>query len=69
MACRRMVKRFEPPFGVDGGHAAGAGGGYCLPIDGVLYVSAGEDSIDVGSRATGLCPKVAVWAEVELTFE
>src|SRR5690606_22540108 len=38
----------EPALGVDGGHAAGAGGGDGLAVDVVLRVAAGEDAGDVG---------------------
>ena len=43
--------RSEPALGVDGRHAARAGGGDGLAVDVVLDVAAGEDAFDVGGRA------------------
>ena len=40
----------EPALGVDGGHAARAGGGDRLAVGVVLDVAAGEDALDVRRR-------------------
>ncbi len=36
--------RTQEAFGLQGGHTAGSGGGYGLPIDLVLHVASGENS-------------------------
>ena len=48
-----VVAGLEPALGVDGGHAAGAGGGDGLAVDVVLDVAAGEDAVDVGGGRPG----------------
>src|SRR6185369_8991450 len=55
-------------FGVERGHAAGAGGGDRLAVDVILDVAAGEDARDVGLRAV-VRDDVTVAIELELTLE
>src|SRR6266513_648260 len=45
-----VAQGFQPSLGVDGRHAPGAGRGHRLTIDVVLYVPAGEDTLDVRAR-------------------
>src|SRR3954462_2278664 len=67
-------RRFELGFGeellgVEGGHAAGAGGGDRLAVDLVHAVAAGEDARDVGAGGAGLDFYVAAGVELELSLE
>src|SRR5271166_6251802 len=57
----------QPPLGVDGRHAARAGGGDRLAVDVVLDVAAGEDPFDAGGRAAE-GPDVPVLLELELAL-
>ena len=41
-----MALLFEPAFGVDGGHAARAGGADRLPVNVIGHVTRGEDTLD-----------------------
>ena len=45
---KKLVNSFgcQPAFGVEGGHAAGAGGGDCLAVVVVGHVAGGEYAFD-----------------------
>src|SRR2546426_6847629 len=55
----------QPAFGVEGGHAAGAGGGDRLLVVTVGDVAGGEYSLHARVRSLGLLPK-DVTAAIEL---
>ncbi len=63
-----MAVLFEEFFGLEGGHAAGAGGGDGLSVAAVLDVAAGEDAGDTGQNVV-LGLDVAVIVEVDLAVE
>ena len=67
--CSVWLICLEPALGVDGGHAARAGGGDRLAVGVVLHVAAGEDAVDVGVRRAGLGDEVAVVVHVEHALE
>ncbi len=47
--CGSIGPGFQPPFGLDGGHAARPGGGDGLTEDMVLNIPAGEYALDAGT--------------------
>src|SRR3990172_7350445 len=57
----------EPALRVDGGHAAGPGGGHRLPVGGIHGVAAREDAFHGGTGRTRLDLHVAHVVELELT--
>src|SRR5206468_2807902 len=60
----------EPALGVQGGHAAGAGGGDGLAVVVVGDVAGGEDAFDAGPGAGRLRPDdVALVVDLELAAE
>src|SRR5439155_856208 len=62
--------RRQPAFGIERGHASGAGGGDRLPVVIVGDVSGGEDPLDTGVRPLGRCPlNVPFLVELELAPE
>src|SRR3984957_5864141 len=67
--CWLLALCFEPAFGVDGGHAAGAGRGDCLAVDAVDDVAAGEDAVDVGVGRARFHLDVADLVHLELALE
>ena len=64
-----MLLCFEPSLGIDSSHAAGARGGYCLPIDTIDYISRGEDAVDVGVGRTGAHLDVTKLVHLKLAGE
>src|SRR5680860_1278477 len=56
----------QVPLGVEGAHAAGAGGGDRLAVDAVDHVADGEDAGQVGLGRAGLGADVAVLVGVDL---
>src|SRR5580692_9945534 len=63
------VVQGHPALGVEGGHAAAAGGGDGLPVGEVLHVAAREDAGNAGVRRTRPGLQVAVVVHLELAGE
>ena len=64
-----MCPRSQPTLRIDGGHAAGAGGGHGLPIHVVLHIATGEDAGDAGVGRPSLGNDVAVRIHLDLSLE
>lgn len=65
----RVGLLFEPPFGVNGSHTAGAGGRHRLAIGKVLHIAGRKNARHAGVGRAGLRQDVALWIEVELPDE
>ena len=59
----------KEPFGVDRGHAAGAGGGDGLAIDRILRVAAGENAGDVCLHRAAFGLYIAYVVHLQPAFE
>src|SRR5579863_3134847 len=66
---QRLVRvSFQELFGIEGGHATGAGSGYGLAVAVVLHVAGNKDAGN-GSQGAVFGYQVAVGVHIELTFE
>ena len=59
----------EPVLGVEGRHAAGAGGGDSLSVSLVLHVARGKYALDAGHRRAGGRLDVALRVRLHLTIQ
>ena len=65
----RVLQRGQVPLGIQGGHAAGAGGRYGLPVGEILHVAAGENAVHVGFARAGQGFEVALLVVVQVILE